>query len=105
VGSHLVLAHGDVGICVHGGHTWVPLLRDVVCVLMHRRSGYNHVRVDLLLGCRDVIVTVRTAGIAMLMSVWLSNSIPVHIWMAEVIERVRSVDCMAVCMLYQGVAR
>ena len=104
MGSHLVLANRHIGICVHRGHTRVPLLRDVVSVLMHRRSRYNNVRLDLFLRYRDVVVTVRTPGIAIFMSVWLSNAIPVHLLMTEVSERVRSMKCMAIGMLYQGLA-
>jgi hypothetical protein len=73
-------------------------------VRVHRRSRYNDVRLDLFLRCRNIIVTVRTPRIAMLMSIWLSDTIPIHMLVTEISERVCSMNCMAIGMLYQGVA-
>lgn len=93
------LVNGEVRICVHGGHAWVSLLRDVVWVLVHRRSGYSHVGLNLVLRSQYSIVAVRAAGIDMFIPIRLSDAILTHLLMAEVIERMRSGDGVASVLL------
>jgi hypothetical protein len=90
------LANRYVRICIHGGYAWIPLFRNVEWVLVHRRSRYNHMRVDLVLRSREGIVTGHSAGVVRLVFIRLNNAILV----TKVIEGVRSVDCVAIAMLY-----